>query len=216
MLAAPEPVIDSTVEASVAETTAPTQLQQHTETTQQRSVPTDPSAAQLIEPPEPIHVGLKSDPQESSKTPQIAVQDSARKPDGLTSLSPKPSARLTELSPKQAPSQARAPSPAPATSERSETLQAAQVSTQLAMASDASPVGPKSDLHETPEMQIVGRASARQARSGELETDLQLATDQTGAVMDAHARLLALTNRLHRAIEREKRYPLSARRLGRR
>jgi protein TonB len=33
--------------------------------------------------------------------------------------------------------------------------------------------------------------------------------------VDAHARLLALTDRLHRAIEREKRYPLSARRLGR-
>jgi protein TonB len=77
------------------------------------------------------------------------------------------------------------------------------------MASDASPVGLKSDLHETPEMQIVGRASARQSPSG------GQAVVHTGPDVDAHARLLALTDRLHRAIEREKRYPLSARRLGR-
>ena len=208
-LAVPEAVTKSTAEASVTEPKAPPQLQQHIEITQQRSGPTDPSAVQLIEPPEPILVGLKSDPQESSKTPQIAERDSARKPDGLTSLSSKPSAQLPSLVPKQAPSQVHASSSAPETVERSQNLEAAQVSTQLVMASEPPHLGPKSDLQEANEAELVGRASARQSPSG------GQAVVHTGPDVDAHARLLALTNRLHRAIEREKRYPLSARRLGR-
>ena len=77
------------------------------------------------------------------------------------------------------------------------------------MTSEPPHVGPQSDLQEPNEAELVSRAPARQSPNGEQ------AAGHTGPEVDAHARLLALTDRLHRAIEREKRYPLSARRLGR-
>ena len=85
-----------------------------------------------------------------------------------------------------------------------------QVSARQATPEQA-PAELKSDLREPPkEMQLVGRASARQPMPGGAQVTIQASSE-----VDAHARLLELTDRLHRAIEREKRYPLSARRLGR-
>ena len=144
---------------------------------------------QAVVPRERPVVGLKSDLREPSEKPHLLGRASARQ----TPLEEAPVGSKPELqdTPEKAPL-------------------VGQASARQAPPKQA-PAELKSDLREPPdEMQLVGRASARQPTLGGSQ-----ASSQASPEVNAHARLLELTDRLHRAIEREKRYPLSARRLGR-
>ena len=77
-------------------------------------------------------------------------------------------------------------------------------------------VGLKSDLQDPQQTaRLADRASTRQALSEPQGPGPSQAVSRSVPGISDHARLVELTERLHRAIEREKRYPLGARRLGR-